>query len=30
MISGWLGLKDTNGVLKGNFETFPLFHGNQA
>ena len=25
MISGWLGLKDTKGVLKGDFETFPLF-----
>jgi hypothetical protein len=30
MISGWLGLKDTKGVLRDNFETFPLFRGNQA
>jgi uncharacterized protein (DUF1501 family) len=30
MISGWLGLKDSKSVLKGEFETFPLFREHQA
>jgi uncharacterized protein (DUF1501 family) len=30
MISGWLGLKDAKSVLKGDFETFPLFREHQA
>lgn len=25
MISGWLGLRDTRGLLNGDFETFPMF-----